>query len=155
MRTTVVLAAAVLAGCGGGSAPGAASTPVASSSQALQAFVQAAADSNLTRMAQLWGTSRGPAIETGSPSDYEKRLIVMQTYLRGDSAHVVSDTPVTGDASRRHLAITLYRRGCAKQIPATMVRTKAGGWVVNSVDLTSAGNPARPCEPAGPGSGNR
>jgi hypothetical protein len=155
MRSTVVLAAALLAACGGSGAPAARSTPVASSSEALRAFMQAAADSNLTRMAQLWGTSRGSAIETGSPSDYEKRLIVMQSYLRGDSAHVVSDTPVTGDANRRHLAIALYRQGCAKQIPATMVRTKAGGWVVNSVDLTSAGNPARPCEPGGGGSADR
>ena len=148
MRKTVLAIAAMLAGCGGqqGSAP---TTPVASSSQALREFMSAAADSNLTRMAELWGSSRGPAAQTRIPDNYEKRLAVIQSYLRADSSRIVSDMPYTGDDNRRRLVVQIFRQGCMKQIPATMLRHK-GGWMVLDVELAAAGNPARPCEPPGP-----
>lgn len=146
MRKTVLVVAAILAACGGhsGSAP---TAPVASSGQAMREFMQAARDSNLTRMSQLWGSSRGPATETHSPPDYEKRLVVIQAYLRADSSRVVSDMPVTGDVTRRHLLVALYRSGCMKQIPAVLLKVK-DAWIVNDIQLASAGNPARPCEGA-------
>ena len=146
MRKSVLVIAAILAACGGskGSAP---TAPVASSGQAMQEFMKAAADSNLTRMSQLWGSLRGPATETHSPPDYEKRLVVIQAYLRSDSSKVVSDMPVSGDDTRRHLVVAVYRRGCMKQIPAVLLKVK-GAWIVNSVDLAGIGNPARPCEGA-------
>lgn len=144
MRKTVLAIAVILAACGGqqGSAP---TTPVASPGQAMREFMQAVADSNLTRMSQLWGSSRGPATETHDPPDYEKRLVVIQLFLRADSSNVVSDMPFTGDDNRRKLVVQIYRQGCMKQIPATLLRVK-GAWIVNDVDLVSAGNPARPCE---------
>jgi len=144
MRKTVLAIAAILAACGGqqGAAP---TTPVASSTQALGDFMRAAADSNLVRMAQLWGTSRGAAAETRHPEDYEKRIVVIQAYLRTDSSRVVSDVPVTGDDNRRKLVVQIYKQGCMKHIPATMLRIK-GGWIVEDVELAAVGNPARPCE---------
>jgi hypothetical protein len=144
MRKTVLAMAAMLAACGGqqGSAP---TTPVASSSQALREFMRAAADSNLTRMSELWGSSRGPAAQTRVPENYEKRLAVIQSYLRADSSRIVSDMPDGSDDNRRRLMVQIYRQGCMKQIPATMLRIK-GGWMVLDVELAAAGNPARPCE---------
>lgn len=144
MRATIVALAIIGAGCGGqqGSAP---TTPVASAEQALREFMRAATDSNLTRMSQLWGASAGPAAETRNPPDYEKRLVVMQVFLRADSSKIVSDMPVTGEDNRRKLHVQIFRQGCMKQIPATLLRVK-GAWFVNELDLPSAGNPARPCE---------
>lgn len=144
MRKTVFAIAAILAACGGqqGAAP---TPPVGSSTQALGEFMRAAADSNLKRMAELWGTSRGPAAETRHPEDYEKRIVVIQAYLRTDSTRVVSDMPVTGDDARRKLVVQIYKQGCMKHVPATMVRVR-GGWIVEDVDLPAIGNPARPCE---------
>jgi hypothetical protein len=145
MRTWLVSAAALAAACGGGpEAPQV--TAEASSVQAAQAFMRAARDSNLTRMGELWGTSRGAAGVTHSPPDYERRLEVLQAYLRGDSARVTTDMAIQGSSNRRRLVVSLFRSGCAKQVAMVAIRTK-GGWLVNSVDLTSAGNPARPCEP--------
>jgi hypothetical protein len=140
-------AAVVVLACGGSSGPRSAATaPVASSAQAVRMFMQAAADSNLTRMGELWGSDGGPAAQTGTPADYEKRLVIIQAYLRGDSIQVVSDMAVPSDNSHRRVTIALYRQSCPKKIPMVLVRTKAGGWIVNSVDLNAAGNPARPCE---------
>lgn len=144
---TLLLPALFLASACGGSSQVASSAPVSSSPEAVTAFMRAAADSNLTRMAQLWGTEHGPASET-HPDNYEKRLAVMQAYLHGDSTRVVSDVAASGDQSRRHLLVALYRRTCVKQIPFTTVRIGNGGWIVESVDLSLAGNPVRPCDPA-------
>jgi hypothetical protein len=112
----------------------------------MRTFMQAAADSNLARMAELWGTAAGSAAETGKPENWEKRLVVIQAYLRGDSTRLVSDVPVTGSDNQRRVIVALFRSGCVKQIPATVTRGKGGGWLVEEVDIQSAGNPARPCE---------
>ncbi len=144
----VVTGLAALAACGGGSTGSgmADPAPVASASLAMRTFMQAAADSNLARMAQLWGTADGPASETGQPPGWEKRLVVIQAYLRGDSTRLVSDVPVTGSENQRRVIVALYRSGCVKQIPATVTRSKNRGWLVEVVNVQSAGNPARPCE---------
>lgn len=149
VRVLVVAGLTALAACGGGSGGSGVAdpAPVASASLAMRAFMQAAADSNLARMAQLWGTADGSASETGKPEGWEKRLIVIQAYLRGDSTRLVSDVPVTGADNQRRVIVALYRFGCMRQIPATVTRGKSGGWIVESVDISSAGNPARPCEP--------
>ncbi|HEV8357578.1 MAG TPA: hypothetical protein VGQ17_12540 [Gemmatimonadales bacterium] len=162
MRRSVVVAAALLAACGGGGG-GQAVGASASAIQAVQEFMGAARDSNMTRMAALWGASGGPAGQTRSPKDWERRLVVLQAYLRGDSARVTSDVGVSGDANRRRLVVSLFRATCATPIPVVAIRTRSGSWIVNSVDLSSAGNPARPCEPGSrpnrgpwePGSGRR
>ena len=146
MTKCLSLLALSLAACGGGGGGGGPSAaPVTSSPLAVSAFMKAAADSNLARMAELWGTSQGSASAT-HPANYEKRLIVMQAYLRGDSTRILSDTPMPGDDNRRKVAMVLYRGTCVKQIPVVTVRTK-DGWIVQQVDITFAGNPARPCDP--------
>ena len=149
MRYAAALAAAVVAGCSshsGGS--GTTAAPVMSSAQAMRDFMKAAADSNLARMGQLWGTSKGPAAQAGVPDNYEKILVVLQIYLRADSSRVVSDVAMSGREDQRELKVDMYRRGCKKQIPAKLIRLNNKGWIVNNVDLAAAGNPARPCEPS-------
>ena len=149
MRYSAAVLGAVLAACSSTSTSGVPPTaPVLSSAQAMRDFMQAAADSNLARMGQLWGTSKGPAAVTNTPAGFEKRLILMQAYLRADSAKVVSDLTIPGANDKRQLTVAIYRRGCMKQVPAVMIRLGNKGWIVNNVDLAPAGNPARPCEPS-------
>jgi hypothetical protein len=105
--------------------------------------MQAVADSNLPKMATLWGTSRGPASRTRQPTDYERRIAIMQAYLRNDSYRLTSDLPETD--SRRAVQVQIRRQACTWSVPFVAVRTGDGSWLVNQVDLTAAGNPARPC----------
>jgi hypothetical protein len=109
-------------------------------------FMRAAADSNVTRMAELWGSSGGPASKTNQPNDYQRRVVVMQTFLWSDSSKVVGQAAVPGDNNRRTVTVAIWRGGCMKQFPLTMVRTGGGAWLVSNVDLALTGNPARPCD---------
>ena len=105
--------------------------------------MQAVSDSNLSRMAELWGSTGGSAAQTKQPSDYERRIAVMQAYLRNESHKVLpSSTPES--ATRQDFQVEIRRELCTWTVPFTVV--KAGdGWLVNQIDLTKAGNPARPC----------
>jgi hypothetical protein len=107
--------------------------------------MQAVADSNLSKMASLWGTTNGPASRTGQPPDYERRIAIIQAYLRSDSYRVISDVPEA--PNRRALTVQLRRKTCTWDVPFVAVSTPDQSWLVNSVDLAAAGNPARPCIP--------
>jgi hypothetical protein len=133
----------LLAACGGGGgAPGA--QPASSASGAVRTFMQAVADSNVDKMASLWGTANGPASKTKQPPDYLRRVAIMQAYLRSQSFRITSDVPEL-DQSRRALLVELKRDTCTWSVPFVAVKTTDGSWVVNRVDLAAAGNPARPC----------
>lgn len=105
--------------------------------------MQAVADSNLNKMASLWGTTSGPASRTGQPPDYQRRLAIMQAYLRNDSYRVTSDA--AEGTNRRALTVELRRQTCTWNVPFVAVSLADQSWLVNSVDLAAAGNPARPC----------
>lgn len=145
-----VLSAGVLlvlaAACGGGrTAPMEGPGPVmASATQVVDEFMLAVADSNLTRMSQLWGTTRGSAAMTGEPADWQRRMIVTQLYLRGGT-HKLSGNISLGSDDRRQVTLEFDRGGCTKQVPFTVARLNSGSWLVIGVDISAAGNPARPC----------
>jgi hypothetical protein len=110
------------------------------------AFLRAAADSNVTRMAELWGTSSGPAVKTNQPTDYQRRIVVIQSFVWNDSSKVIGQAAVPGENNRRTVTVAIWRGGCMKQLPFSMVRTRDGAWLVQDPRLELAGNPARPCD---------
>jgi hypothetical protein len=133
----------LLAACGGGSsAPPA--QPVTSASAAVRSFMQAVADSNVEKMASLWGTAMGPASKTNIPPDYRRRVAVMQAYLRNQSFRILSDV-AQGSENRRAVQVELRRETCTWSVPFVAIKASDGAWLVNQVDLAAAGNPARPC----------
>ena len=145
MKSRWFVFAAALAGCGGASTP-ATVAPTNTARGAVESFMQAVADSNLTQMANFWGSSGGPAARTGQPQDWDRRIAVMHGYLRNESHRIVSDTP-DGGGTRHALQVEIRRQLCSWVVPFTAVKVSDGNWVVSQVDLTAAGNPARPCDP--------
>ena len=103
------------------------------------------ADSNLTRMAELWGTRKGSAAETGNPTDYQRRVAVMYTFLKGATAKVIAEVERTDDKST--LAVEVTRSDCRKRIPFTLEKTKDDRWMVTSIELGALGTPGRACPP--------
>ncbi len=139
-------AALLVTACGG--AGGAAGVhPANSASSAVQNFMKAVADSNLTAMAGLWGTAKGPAGRTHQPADYERRIVVMRSFLANDDFRIQSDAEDNSPA--RHAVQVQIRRGaCTWSVPFGVIQLVDGNWIVNQIDLTAAGNPARGCDPS-------
>ena len=136
-------AALLVLACGGGS-KAAPTAPASSASGAVQNFMKAVADSNLATMANYWGTASGPAAETNQPPDWQKRVAIMQTYLKSDSYRITGDGPGT-DLNHRDLQVELKRAVCTWSVP--FVAVKSGQrWLVTQVDISAAGNPRRPCQ---------
>ena len=146
MRGWIAIVAVGVLGCGKKVETAA---PIGGPAAVAAAFMRAVTDSNLTQMAELWGSARGSAVATGAPNDWQRRVVVMQLYLRGGAARV-HDAGLPGTPDRRELMVELTRAGCTRQVPFTMVRTKDGAWLVNAVDLNAAGNPAKPCDRPAP-----
>ena len=132
----------LLAACGGGSAPPV--QPANSGSSAVRSFMQAVADSNLAKMASLWGTVNGPASKTRQPPDWQRRIAIMQAYLRNDSFRITSDVAEQNE-NRRAQQVEIRRSACSWTVPFVTVKARDGSWLVTQVDLAAAGNPARPC----------
>jgi hypothetical protein len=112
--------------------------------------MQAVADSNLSKKASLWGTASGPAAQTNVPSDYRRRIAIMQAYLRNDSFRITSDEPEGTDEARRAVTVEIKRKTCTWTVPFTAIKVRGGSWIVTQLDLAAAGNPARPCDEAAP-----
>lgn len=122
-------------------------TPAAANSprETVSAFMQAAADSNLAKMAALWGTASGSAAATHQPPNWEERVQIMQVYLQNSSHKVLSETH--GDQPNQRLLQVRFQRGaCDITVPVTVVETDAHHWLVNNIDLNQAGTPGRACK---------
>jgi hypothetical protein len=137
----------VLAACGGASGTSSPATPgpVTSARGAVEQFMEAVADSNVQKMAMLWGTSAGPAGKTNQPPDWERRIVVMQAYLRNEGTAITGDA--ADDPDRHQVQVELRRQLCTKTVPFTVIKLADGSWLVNQVDLTSAGSPTKSCLP--------
>jgi hypothetical protein len=139
----------VAAACaGGGSSSSAAPAPNRTPESTVQAFLAAARDTNVAMMADYWGGSDGPAGRTKQPPDYEKRVRVMQVYLANDSTRVTRTGVVDGRPDQVMVTILIFRKKCRNSVP--FVTGKWNDlWLVQNVDLSAAGNPAKPCDDQG------
>lgn len=136
-----------LVGCGGsrvhelGPDPGA--------ERAVIAFLDAVRAKSLAGMAELWGTSRGPAMQSMPRDELQKRLTVMQIYLEHERYQILPSELVQTSSPNQTIRVRLTRAGCTPVVPFTVVRYR-DRWLVESVDLTAVGNPAVPCAGGGP-----
>lgn len=150
MRRPALLAGlAFAAACGGSSGAGSV-LPAETPDATVTRFLRAVADSNITAMAQLWGTSAGPAAVTRQPDRWEQRVQLIRYYLRHDAARITGSSVVTGQPDRHNVVVDLARQGCRSTVPFVLVRQPAGGWLVNEIELDAVGNPARKCNPGAP-----
>jgi len=124
--------------------PAQASKAAATPSAAVEEFMRAVADSNLTRMSQLFGNGKGSAFRTHQPKDYEKRMVVIQAMLRGAQAKALGEVPAEKNGGRT-VTTQLSNNGCKVTIPFNVLHANEG-WLVNEFKLESAAEVNKPCE---------
>lgn len=108
-------------------------------------FMGAVAANNVTAMGQLWGTRDGPALGRMEDRELSQRLAVMRRYLVHDEYRILRPELSTTNTDRlQAYEVEISRGSCVHRVPFTLVRV-GSGWLVSQVDLTQAGNPARPC----------
>jgi len=154
----------LLAACGGHASSPTTAAPPASPEGAVRNFMAAVADSNLTKMATYWGTTKGSAAVTNDPPDYARRMVIVQAYLRnsgykvlgentamppraaGDSSAPTAPSAPSGPASQsRQVSVQLYRENCSPVVPFVVIRAANGDWLVNQIDLAAAGTVYKTC----------
>ena len=109
-----------MAACGGGGGAGQVH-PANTASAAVENFMQAVADSNLVAMASLWGTAKGSAAHTKQPPDYERRIVVMRSYLVNDDCRIESDAP-DGSDGRHAVQVQIRRQACTWTVPFGVIQ---------------------------------
>jgi hypothetical protein len=144
----VWFAAALLLMSCGGSSSSAPTQPSTSAAGAVTGFMKAVHDNDLAKMSTLWGSASGPASKTKQPPDWQRRIAIMQAYLKNDSFRLTSDVPGS-DQDHRDLQVEIKRQTCTWSVPFVAVKSSQG-WVVNQVDISAAGNPARGCAEGAP-----
>lgn len=145
MRRVTILLLLGAIGCGGQKPTP--TTPESAMQAALDGFLAAIKSNDLNRMGQLWGTEKGPAINTMDATELTQRLSVIQKYLSHNGYRVV-EGPITTPANPRlrTYRVELQRTGCTRVIPMDLIFTRAGSWVVYDVHLEAAGNPVLGCQ---------
>ena len=148
MRRFTILLLLGAIGCGGKKPE--AATPESAMQATVDGFLAAVKSNDLNRMAQLWGTDKGPAASTMDPTELTQRLSVIQKYL-GHTGYRIVDGPTSVPASPRlrTYRIELQRPNCTRVVPMDLIFSRTGSWVVYDVHLEAAGNPVLGCPPTG------
>lgn len=152
---------ALLAACGGHASSPATTAPPATAEGAVRNFMAAVADSDLAKMANYWGSAKGPAAKTNEPADYARRMVIIQAYLRNAGYKVLGEsaaaapraggdsgapsTPSVPAAQSRQVAVQLHRDNCSPVVPFVVIRANSGDWLVNQIDLAKAGTVFKNC----------
>jgi len=113
---------------GGGSGTGAESP-----SAAIQQFLSAAQRKNLTAMANVWGTEKGPASQTMNQRELERRELIMIQCLPHEQATLGTPAPSEAGRLRIPVELTLLTRK-AKPI-FTVVRGPKDRWYVENLEI--------------------
>ena len=136
----VLLALAVPAALDAQAAAKAAPTPAA----AVEEFMRAVADSNLTRMSQLYGNGSGSAYVTHQPKGFEKRMVIIQALIHGVQAKTLGEVPAA-KGGMRTVTTKLSHNGCTVTIPVNVIKSDLG-WLVHDFDDVEASKINQPCE---------
>lgn len=148
-RMTPVVLLAVMA-CGGSPGSAAPSDAAPTADAAVQNFMQAVADSNISRMARYWGTAKGPASLTRQPQDYVQRLGITQAFLRRSPYRILRTDPAVDNPKKETVVVEFTRtdldgKSCTRVARMGVIRTDKDGWIVSDMNLNEVGTPGRAC----------
>ena len=134
-----------LAACGGNAAttappsgpapqpmPAAATGPAA----AVEGFLAQAAARNYMGMAQLFGTVEGPISSHEPGPQVERRMYAIANIVHNDRFMIRGQQNIPGRGPEAlQLTVSITQGGQTKDVPFVVVRSNAGNWRVEQIDL--------------------
>ena len=132
----------------------------------VERFLRATNARDLHGMGRIFGTEKGPIIETGGPlgcgfkklgswigigrrcdtvQEVELRMDAIAQVLRHDDYTLVSESRVPGRVNpTTRIGVDLSIRGRpVRDVPFTVVRTKEGRWFIEQIGLDKVTGPSR------------
>ncbi len=112
-------------------------------------FLSAVRNQDMAAMERLWGSSMGLASDQMDSHTLQQRLTVIRIYLEHEEYAIVPqprDMLVEKQSNEQVVYVRLTRKGCTPVVPFTVAPYR-GSWLVRDIDLESAGNPERRCQP--------
>ncbi len=105
-------------------------------SLALERFLRAVNARDLQTMAQLFGTEDGSITRQEPAPDVERRMFALARLLRHSDYHVKGQQIVPGRLGGAvQLLVELDLADRPVTVPFTLVRTGAGDWLVEEIDI--------------------
>jgi len=104
-----------------------------SSRDAIARFMNAAKVEDLQAFAMIWGSEKGPAIETIDKNERDMREITMLCHLKHDSYRILSDSP--GANNERKFGVELRFKGLTKAASFYAVLGPSNRWYVSHFDI--------------------
>jgi hypothetical protein len=112
---------------------GSAGTGAESPSAAIQQFLTASRRKDLTAMASVWGTEKGPASQNMSQRELERRELIMIQCLPHEQATL--GTPAPSEAGRLRIPVELTLLAKKATPIFTVVRGPKDRWYVENLEI--------------------
>lgn len=144
---SLISAVAVLGALGCGKKEAATRPMPADPDATVVSFLTAVRAEDLDAMADLWGSSDGPARENMDREELEQRLTIVKIYLSHEEYTIVPgarDPTIELRPGERLVMVRLTRKGCTPTVPFTLTPYR-NAWLIRDIKLQAAGNPARTC----------
>ena len=133
MKRVALLLLPYVAACaslsGGGDGAGAESP-----SAAIQQFLAAARRKDLSAMANVWGTEKGPASKSLARQELERRELIMIQCLAHEQATLGASTP--GEAGRLRIPVELTLVTLKARPAFKVVKGPGGRWFVEDLEIS-------------------
>lgn len=116
--------------------PPSAADPAVAGALVIEQFLRAANTRDYTTMSRLFGTKEGPIVDRYDSRQVDQRMLALAALLEHEDYSIRGTAPVPsrGDGARR-MFVRMKVRGREVDVPYTIVRSDAGGWLVEQIDL--------------------
>ena len=88
---------------------------------------------NLQAMAEVWGNQKGPARDQMERSEFEKRALLMQCYLKHDNYSVLGELP--DKEGGRTYNVRISRGKIQRELSFATIKGPLDRWYVLNADL--------------------
>ncbi|HEX8905959.1 MAG TPA: hypothetical protein VF771_14005 [Longimicrobiaceae bacterium] len=131
-----LLAVAACTGAAATSPPAGSPGPIGGPAQVVEQFMRLVSTRDYARMGALFGTREGPITGRDPAPQVERRMYAIADILQNERFVIRAQQSIPGRGpDAEQLTVQLTRQGRSVDVPFVVVRTTAGGWLVEQIDL--------------------